>query len=163
MAIKISEEVLHRIKKLPYVKESHIGLDESHYPAICLDQNQHYNTGHAKKDKMDWSWTSIFIPDNWTDVGIAFDRADPGYIIPMHRDHFKNYCIRFNHPRTRVKRRLVFIEDWKDGHYFQLGDQVYHNWSQGDYVEWGSESRHMGANVGSQPRYTCQVTGVENE
>ena len=40
---------------------------------------------------------------------------------------------------------------------------MYLNWTQGDCVEWGSEQIHMGANVGPEPRYTLQITGVPNE
>ena len=47
------------------------------------------------KEDIDWAWTDIFVPKNWTDVGLAFDRADPGYIIPWHTDHFANYSKRF--------------------------------------------------------------------
>jgi len=161
--INISKHILETVKNLPFRYEPHIGVDASQYPAICLEQDAQYNTGHAIKDKIDWSWTKIFAPDGWKDVGLAFDKADPGYVIPMHADHFKNYCDRFGHGRTDVKRRLIFLEDWKDGHYFQLEDTVYHHWSQGDWVEWGSEQLHMGGNLGSQPRYTLQVTGVPNE
>lgn len=160
---KISNKILQNIKKLRFQKEPHIGLDESGYPAVCLDQNAHYNTGHAIKDKIDWSWTKVFEPDTWKDVGLAFDKADPGYIIPWHTDHFTNYSKRFGHDRTKVKRRIVFLEDWKTGHYFQLEDKVYVNWRQGEYVDWSSEQGHMGANVGHEPRYTLQITGVPNE
>jgi len=163
MRYEISNNIIEKVKQLKFKKEPHIGLDETAYPPVCLDQNAHYNTGHAIKDQIDWSWTSIFVPDNWIDVGLAFDKSDPGYIIPMHRDHFKNYCDRFGHARHNVKRRLVFLEGWKDGHYFQLEDKVYHHWSSGDWAEWSSEQPHMGANVGSQPRYTLQITGVPNE
>ena len=100
---KISNKILENVKKLRLHKEPHIGLDETAYPPVCLDQNAHYNTGHAIKDKIDWSWTKVFEPDGWKDVGLAFDKADPGYVIPMHTDHFKNYCDRFGHDRTMLK------------------------------------------------------------
>lgn len=159
----IDPDTLNKIKSLDYKKEPHIGLTNTVHPEICYDQNQHYNTGHAIAEGMDWNWTNSFVPTDWIDVGLAFDRADPGYIIPWHIDHFANYCNRFGHDRTKVKRRLVFLEDWKTGHYFQLENVVYHHWRQGEYVEWSSEQGHMGANVGSEPRYTLQITGVPNE
>ena len=58
---------------------------------------------------------------------------------------------------------MVFLENWKTGHYFQLENDVYTYWRQGEYVEWSSEQAHMGANVGPEPRYTLQITGVPNE
>ena len=160
--IDIPKHILETVKNLPYNKAPHMGVDASRYPAICLDQNSQYNSDHAIKDDMDWAWTKMFEPDGWVDVGLSFDKADPGYIIPKHKDHFQNYCDRFGHDRTDVKRRLVFLEDWQDGHYFQLEDTVYHHWSQGEWVEWDSEALHMGANIGSEPRYTLQITGVRD-
>ena len=161
--LQIDESTLEKIKNLDYRKEPHIGFDKTVYPEACHNQNQHYNTGHAINEGIDWSWTDIFLPKDWTDVGLAFDRADPGYIIPWHTDHFANYSKRFGHLRTKVKRRMVFLEDWKTGHYFQLENDVYTYWRQGEYVEWSSEQAHMGANVGPEPRYTLQITGVPNE
>jgi len=163
LRIDIPTKILDTIKKLPFKKVPHMGVDGSKYPEICLDRNSQYNSDNATKDKIDWSWTKIFEPDNWVDVGISFDKADPGYVIPKHKDHFQNYCDRFGHDRTDVSRRLVFLEDWKDGHYFQLGDTVYHHWVQGECVEWTSEALHMGANMGPEPRYTLQITGVRHD
>ena len=89
--LQIDESTLKKIKNLDYRKEPHIGFDKTIYPEACHNQNQHYNTGHAINEGIDWSWTDIFLPKDWTDVGLAFDRADPGYIIPWHTDHFANY------------------------------------------------------------------------
>ena len=107
--------------------------------------------------------TKQFHPDNWQDVGLMFDKAGPGYVSPEHKDHFKYYVDYFGHDRQKVRRKIVFLEDWKSGHYFQLRDKPFVQWKQGDWVEWGCDDLHLGGNFGKETRYTLQITGVPIE
>ena len=56
-------------------------------------------------------------------------------------------------------RILVFLEDWKSGHYFEFNNEPIVNWKSGDYFVWGGKVPHMAANIGIEDRYTLQITG----
>ena len=58
-----------------------------------------------------------------------------------------------------MKRVLVFLEDWKSGHYFELDGIPIVNWKAGDYYQWTGATKHMASNIGVDDRYTLQLTG----
>ena len=57
------------------------------------------------------------------------------------------------------RRVLLFLEDWKPGHYFEMNSIGYTDWNAGDYVEWDCTVPHAASNIGIEPRYTLQITG----
>jgi hypothetical protein len=59
----------------------------------------------------------------------------------------------------RIRRAIVFLEDWKPGHYFEGNNTAKTDWQAGDVVEWCYDAPHMAANLGLEPRYTLQITG----
>lgn len=79
-------------------------------------------------------------------------------IMPEHLDHFKRYCELFNCRPENVQRYLVFLENWKPGHYFEIEGNGIINWQAGDFVQWGHTTPHAASNIGTAPRYTLQVT-----
>ena len=165
-SIIMPEGMLDKVKALPFYKVPH--YDQSDmiklgYPPASIDQNEQYGSKDADNNGIEWEWTKFFIPNNWTDVGLMFDKANPGYVIPQHKDHFKFYVDHFDHKKEDVRRRIVFLEDWKWGHYFQLKDEPFVKWKQGDWVEWGCDDYHLGGNFGKDIRYTLQVTGVPHD
>ncbi len=92
--------------------------------------------------------------------GFTFYKMSTGDIMPIHVDHFKKYCEIFNKNRSDVKRAIVFLEDWKSGHYFEIGGELIANYSAGEYVIWGCDEPHSAANIGTEDRYTLQITGI---
>mgnify|MGYP001387133250 FL=1 len=58
-----------------------------------------------------------------------------------------------------MKRIIVFLEDWKSGHYFELDGKPIMDYKAGTYVEWSADVEHMAANIGVDYRYTLQITG----
>ena len=94
--------------------------------------------------------------------GYVFYRMDTLDIMPTHIDHYNTYCKIFNEQRNNVKRAIVFLENWKPGHYFEIDGKAIVNWCKGDYVLWSSEVPHAASNIGIEPRYTLQITGVDN-
>ena len=90
------------------------------YVKQSLNLFQQFGSREAESKGIDWEWTKYFYPENWSNVGLMFDKANPGHVIPQHTDHFKFYAIHFGIPKEKVRRRIVFLEDWKSGHYFQL-------------------------------------------
>jgi hypothetical protein len=55
---------------------------------------------------------------------------------------------------------LVFLEDWKSGHYFEANNQSFTHWQAMDYVMWSNDTPHLGGNLGDEARYTVQITGT---
>lgn len=92
--------------------------------------------------------------------GYAFYRMRTGNIIPTHVDHYSVYTRVFGVPREHIYRAIVFLEDWRSGHYFEIDSVAITNWVCGDWVMWSSTEPHSAANIGPQDRYTLQITGT---
>lgn len=111
------------------------------------------------------SWNHQFVEwfrnKGWRDIGTSYYRMMPGTVLPTHSDLYKKYIEIFNlrGKESKIKRAIVFLENWKPGHYAEYCDRPFTEWQAGDTVEWWYDTPHMAANVGSQPRYTLQVTG----
>jgi len=95
-----------------------------------------------------------------TKCGFVFYRMDTLDIMPTHIDHFRTYCKVFNEKRINVRRAIVFLEDWKPGHYFDVGGNGVVNYKAGEYVLWSPDEPHAASNIGVEPRYTLQITGT---
>ena len=48
----------------------------------------------------------------------------------------------------------------KPGHYFEYDSRGLVNWKKGDYVMYSTDTPHAASNIGIEPRYTLQVTGI---
>ena len=106
----------------------------------------------------------------WTDLiakelklhkpGFVFYRMKTNDIMPPHVDHFRRYCEVFSVERKDVWRAIVFLEDWKPGHYFEMDSQAVCNYKAGEFVMWSSDTPHAASNIGIEDRYTLQITGV---
>ena len=110
-----------------------------------------------------WNNTIIEIFDQmgWQDIGTSYYRMTPGAVLPTHQDTYKKYVELFDlvGQEQTIHRAVIFLEDWKPGHYLEVMDEPVTKWLAGDVVEWYYDTPHMAANVGSAPRYTLQVTG----
>lgn len=85
----------------------------------------------------------------------------PGTIMPEHKDFYIKYKEVMNLTQSDdVGRAVIFLEDWKSGHYFEIDDTPIVNWKMGDYVLWKNDTPHMAANLGKENRYTMQITGI---
>lgn len=88
----------------------------------------------------------------------------PGTIMPEHVDHYPIFRKIHNiDDVSKIRRVLVFVENWKSGHYFEIDDNPITKWSAGEYCTWVGETPHMAANIGRENRYTLQITGKINE
>ena len=95
-------------------------------------------------------------------AGFVFYKMITGDIMPVHIDHYNRYCKIFDTDRSQVWRAIVFLEDWKPGHYFEIDGTAIIDYTAGDYVLWSADTPHMAANIGIQDRYTLQVTGTRD-
>jgi uncharacterized protein YijF (DUF1287 family) len=82
----------------------------------------------------------------------------------MHKDHYNKYSELYNiKDRNLIIRAIVFLEDWKSGHCFEIDNTPITQWRAGDWVSWLFDTPHMAANIGVEDRYTLQITGVSKK
>lgn len=98
---------------------------------------------------------------DWDHVGISFFKMITCDALPLHKDAYNSYRKMFNIVDPSVIWRcIVFLEDWKSGHYFEIDGKPRLEWQRGDYVVWNYDVEHYAANFGTEPRYTMQITGM---
>jgi hypothetical protein len=111
------------------------------------------------------SWNKTFIDIytemGWKDIGTSYYRMTTGTTLPWHSDWYVRYIDLFGlaGQEHRIRRAVIFLEDWRSGHYFEGAGQAVTGWRAGDAVEWIYDLPHMAANIGLDPRYTLQITG----
>lgn len=110
----------------------------------------------------DWAERFHTVFENWTNKGIAIYSMGTGDLLPTHVDHYSTYIEKFNARPTDIWRAVIFLEDWKSGHYFEIDGQPLMPWRAGDWVSWNNDVPHAAANIGTQNRYTVQITGTEH-
>jgi hypothetical protein len=121
--------------------------------------NMHLNGAiHPLNDR---EYAQPFIKHfGWANAGAALYKMNTGDILPLHKDHYVTYQRVFNITDTSVIwRAIVFMEDWKPGHYFDIDGKPFVDWKRGDYVMWNFDVLHTAFNMGTEPRYTLQITG----
>ena len=111
------------------------------------------------------SWNDKFIKIysemGWKGIGTSYYRMNTGTVLPTHTDLYLRYVDLHNlHGRERtIRRAVVFLEDWKPGHYSEINGIGMVNWIAGTTIEWTYDMPHAAANIGIEPRYTLQITG----
>jgi len=111
------------------------------------------------------SWNHQFVDmfkkKGWKDVGTSYYRMGTGTILPTHGDLYVKYIelFKLQGQQHRIHRAIVFLENWKSGHYFEGNGVPVTEWQAGDVVEWTYDTLHLAANMGIDPRYTLQITG----
>jgi hypothetical protein len=99
---------------------------------------------------------------DWDNVGIAFYCMRTLDMLPRHRDHYVTYIKKFNITDTsKIWRAIVFLEDWRSGHYIEVDGKPIVKWQRGDYAMWNYDVEHFAGNFGTDPRYTMQITGMQ--
>ena len=114
------------------------------------------------KDLPDWV-IPIAKSTGMSDLGASLYRMKPGCILPQHQDTYTLYKKFNNITHRRIRRIVVFLEDWQSGHILEVNNNLISNWKAGDWVGWNYDCPHLAANIGSTDRYTMQITGTYNE
>lgn len=122
--------------------------------------NMHLNGAIHSLD--DNEYARLFLDHfKWQNSGAALYQMNTGDLLPLHKDHYVTYQRVFNITDTKcIWRAIVFMEDWKSGHYFEIDNKPLLEWRRGDYVMWNYDVEHMAFNMGLEPRYTLQITGT---
>ena len=108
-----------------------------------------------------YQFIKIFQEMGWKDIGTSYYRMGTGTILPTHSDLYLRYVdvFKLQGQEHKIRRAIVFLEDWRPGHYFEGNSRPTVNWHAGDVIEWAYDAPHMAANLGPDPRYTLQITG----
>lgn len=103
----------------------------------------------------------LFTKKGWADIGTAYYKMTSGTVMPTHQDLYVSYINRFGLQGLEkyIHRAIIFLEDWKPGHYFDICGEPILKWKAGDVVEWCYDTPHTAANIGFENRYTLQITG----
>jgi hypothetical protein len=158
---------------IPWWDDSFKTLDYQYYPMNqgLLDEwiaqgytNLELNCGiYARKTGPMPDYAEPFSTlNNWEHVELSFSRLNTCEALPMHKDHYVTYRKIHNITDTStIWRTVVFLEDWKSGHYFEIDGQPFVNWKAGNCVTWNYDVPHFAGNFGIEPRYTIQITGIQ--
>lgn len=117
-----------------------------------------------RKPQPTWTCELVkFFTDTlgWQDVGTSFYRMDTGTVLPVHADTYKKYVELYDLQgrEDTICRAIVFLENWRSGHYLEIDNTPVVDWERGDVFLWKYDAPHMAANIGLMPRYTLQITG----
>lgn len=98
------------------------------------------------------------------DHTVTFIKLDPGHTLPWHRDAF--YLLKQKRPNWKEQklkpiRFLIFLEDWKLGHFVQLENTVVTHWKSGDCWYFCNDTYHLGTNAGLEAFVSMQVSGFK--
>lgn len=92
--------------------------------------------------------------------GFSWYRMWPGDLIPRHTDTYVSYCRYWKVDPKKVIRILVMLEDWKPGHLLEIEQQSISGYTAGTFAYWTYGTLHMAGNVGSDTRYSLQITAT---
>jgi hypothetical protein len=151
-------------KLLDYIEE-----DFNDPESIRIWRHQGYNckfTGYMcdmRSPQPEWNdkIIKIYSEMGWKDIGTSYYRMSTGTVLPTHSDLYVKYVKLHNlqGQEQRIRRAIVFLEDWKPGHYSEINGIGLVNWHAGDVLEWDYDTPHAAANIGIEDRYTLQITG----
>lgn len=148
-------------KNLPFVKQPVTDEEVASWQDMGYDHIKSYTGSmYDNRNPMpDWIKTldQMFGLYNQS---YTFYRMDTLEIMPVHTDHYRTYCKLNNVTPDKVCRVVMMLEDWKPGHYFELDGIGYVNWKAGDWFKWKGDVPHAASNIGTEPRYTLQITGL---
>jgi len=154
---------LHRtlpFKREPFNDQASIadwkemGFSQEHFTGAMFDM---------KHECPDWFNFEDFEEEfsGWLHLSWSFYKMTTGVVLPRHTDEFVRFKEMYEIPEGYVVgRALVMLEDWSPGHYLDLGEEAIVHWKAGDYGWWTEYGPHTAANIGTEDRYTLQLTGL---
>ncbi|NMY21354.1 hypothetical protein HBO24_14055 [Pseudomonas sp. WS 5410] len=84
----------------------------------------------------------------------------PGQMLPLHIDMYNAYRRNTNLEINQISRYLVALSNWDWGHYFNVGNSIWHQWQAGDIITWSPFMYHASANCGRKNKITMSITGI---
>jgi hypothetical protein len=149
------------IKKFNYVRQPIMDSEIEEWKTKGYDHVKSFSGSmyDSRNPMPEWvkRFDNIFNLKNMT---YNFYKMQQLEIMPTHVDHFQTYMKLFNVEYENAVRILVMLEDWKPGHYLEVDGVGVVNWVAGDYFMWESDVPHAASNIGTEDRYTLQITGT---
>jgi hypothetical protein len=101
-------------------------------------------------------WKSVIDSIGLINTKQAFHIQYPGEMLNLHVDKQHE----MNKDTSKIARVFIFLEDWKPGHFLQMGTSFV-QWRKGDVIhfDW-KDIPHCSANAGWEPRCLIQLTGT---
>lgn len=96
------------------------------------------------------------IPQDFTNYVASVIKIMPGNTIPYHKD--KHYWLQEKYGFGETWRYLIFLEDWKAGHYFEIYNKPIVQWKAGYWIKFHQRDWHLAGNMGTEPFYSAQIT-----
>jgi hypothetical protein len=155
---------VNEIKSLSYSREE---FNDTTQMNIWKQQGFSPRTGqlfdmrHADQPKTTELLTKWANERSIENVGISYYCMEPGDNLPYHNDLYSKYIELYNleDRKQSIVRYIFCVEDRKYGHILEVNGSIV-DWKAGDYVVWRYDTPHMAANLGSENRFTIQLTGV---
>ena len=98
---------------------------------------------------------------DWDTVLVRLIVKFPGHGMAWHCDSLDSYVLKFSvDDPSKVKRYWFSIDDWYDGHVFQVSKTVLNNWTKGAAYDIPFGIGHASSNFGYRPMYSVSFTGV---
>lgn len=151
-------------KNLDYINEAFNDLANlKHWQSLGYADKFTGDMCDMRSPQPTWNhrFIDIYSARGWKDIGTSYYKMNTGTILPTHGDLYLRYIelFKLQGQEHRIRRAIVFLEDWKPGHYFEGCNVPWVQWHAGDVVEWQYDAAHLAANMGLEPRYTLQITG----
>lgn len=151
-------------KRLNYTHEPFNNLDDvNRWISLGFTNKFTGNMCNMRNPQPSWNYKFLeyFTQLGWYNIGTCYYQMTSGIILPRHSDTYNRYVELYNLRETehRIRRAIVFLEDWASGHYLEVNNQPIVNWTKGTGVIWEYDTPHLAANMGDTPRYTLQITG----
>lgn len=131
------------------------------------EQNKKYIEAGFTENNTQY-YQSFDLPDEYhtfaktifTDYSISVIKQMPGQTIPTHFDTFYKFSEKVKCDKFDVCRLNFFLEDWKSGHYFEIDNEPFVKWRKLNFkiIRYGIP--HLSGNMGMEPKYTMQITGL---
>lgn len=150
------------VKKFDYVKQPILDSEVTEWKSKGYDYVKSFSGSMYNSQNPMPEWVKRF--DNIFDfknMTYNFYKMSQLEIMPTHVDHFQTYMKLFNVEYENAVRILVMLEDWRPGHYLEIDGVGIVNWVAGDYFMWDSDVPHAASNIGTEDRYTLQITGTK--
>jgi hypothetical protein len=122
-------------------------------------------------DKNTQYYQSFELPDEYhtfaknifSVYSLSVIKQMPGQTIPEHFDTFYKFSERNNCRKEDVCRLNFFLEEWKAGHYFEILGEPFVKWDKMNFKIIRYNEPHLSGNMGMEPKYTMQITGLYEE
>ena len=133
-------------QNIRYMKAGYTDKNTQYYQAFELPDEYH-----------------TFAKTIFSDYSLSVIKQMPGQTIPEHFDTFYKFCENNKCDKEDVCRLNFFLEDWKPGHYFEILYEPYTRWRKMNFkiIRYGNP--HLSGNMGMEPKYTMQITGLYEE